>query len=202
MKVVWLLGDYTGKNKERQRQARQRKCDLVIDFHFNAADDARANGAEVWYRMYSIHSKRLAEILLCKICALGLKRRGVKVAHSQTRASFINAYPNDVIAVLLEPAFVTNRSDARKLHDGIFIKKLALAITNAIKQFAKEIEPYRKISVIGLSVGHLSKTSNPNDRGAKCAFGDFEADHAKELAVTVARYLSDSIEIDYPKQTT
>jgi hypothetical protein len=47
----------------------------------------------------------------------------------------------------------------------------------------------KKFAVIGLSVGHRYKTSNPNDKGAVCAFGDWEADHAEVLAKKVAELL-------------
>lgn len=188
VKVVWLTGDYTGK-KERQKQAERARCDVVIEFHFNASDNANASGAEVWYRMYSLLSKRLAEILLDKIASCGLKRRGTKAAVSATRAAFINAYPNTAYVVLLEPAFVTNRSDAARLHDPKFIAKLAEAIASGIREFALEIQKTKRINVIGLSVGHIGKTSNPRDKGARCVFGDFEADHASALAEQVAKLL-------------
>lgn len=188
MKVVWLTGDYTGK-KERQKQAERARCDVVIEFHFNASDNANASGAEVWYRMYSLLSKRLAEILLDKIASCGLKRRGTKAAVSATRSAFINAYPNTAYVVLLEPAFVTNRSDAARLHDPEFIAKLAEAIASGIREFALETQKTKRINVIGLSVGHIGKTSNPRDKGARCVFGDFEADHASALAEQVAKLL-------------
>jgi hypothetical protein len=41
-------------------------------------------------------------------------------------------------------------------------------------------------AVLGLDIGHKFKTSQPNDRGARCFYGDFEADHAEQLAKVVA----------------
>ena len=66
--------------------------------------------------------------------------------------------------------------------------KLANAIVACIRDFLKTVI-YRKFVVIGLSVGHKYKTSNPNDRGAACVFGDWEADHAEALAKKVAALL-------------
>jgi N-acetylmuramoyl-L-alanine amidase len=189
VKVVWLTGDYTGERKERQRQAKQAGCNLVIEFHFNAADNSSAHGAEVWYRQYSTPSKLLAERLLNAIGECGFARRGIKLATPQCRARFINAYANDILVVLLEPAFVTNQDDARKLHNQKVLAQLADKIANAIQQFARELR-YRPIEVIGLSVGHKYKTSQPNDRGAKCVLGDTEADHAEALARLVQQRLS------------
>jgi N-acetylmuramoyl-L-alanine amidase len=188
VKVVWLKGDYTGKNKERQRQAAKEKCDIVIEFHFNSADDKAASGTEVWHRRYSMFSRRLASILHDKITALGFKPRGVKSAVPTSRAAFINAYPTTCLVVLLEPCFVSNRSDAEKLHQGGFIDKLANAIVSGIQDFLKTVI-HRQFVVIGLSVGHRHKTSSPNDKGAPCVLGDWEADHAEALAKKVAAFL-------------
>jgi N-acetylmuramoyl-L-alanine amidase len=189
LKVVWLTGDYTGKRKERQRQAKQAGCDLVIEFHFNAADNPNAHGAEVWYRQYSTPSKLLAERLLYAIGECGFARRGIKLATPQSRAGFINAYASDILAVLLEPAFVSNRSDAQKIHNPKVLALLSDKIVGALRQFTRDL-PYRPIRVIGLSVGHKYKTSQPNDRGAKCVLGDTEADHAEALARLVQQRLS------------
>ena len=188
MKIVWLKGDYTGKNKERQRQAEKEKCDIVIEFHFNSAGDRAASGTEVWHRQYSMFSRQLASILHDKITALGFKPRGVKSAVPTSRASFINSYPPTCLVVLLEPCFVSNRSDAEKLHQDGFMDKLAGAIASGIRDFIKTAT-HREFAVIGLSVGHRYKTSNPNDKGASCVFGDWEADHAEDLARKVAELL-------------
>ena len=188
MKIVWLKGDYTGKNKERQRQAENEKCDIVIEFHFNSAGDRAASGTEVWHRQHSIPSRHLAKILHDRITNLGFKPRGVKSAVPTSRASFINSYPTICIVVLLEPCFVSNRSDAEKLHQDGLVDGLANAIVTGIKDFIKT-NANRKFAVIGLSVGHRYKTSNPNDKVALCVFGDWEADHAEVLAKKVAELL-------------
>lgn len=181
MRVIWLTGDYTGERRERQRQAAEKNCDIVIEFHFNSAANKTARGAEVWYRMYSIYSRRLAEILLDKMCELGLKRRGIYAATKDSRAAFINSYPNTAFVVLLEPAFVSNIFDAKRLHNKEFMEKLAKAIVDGLKAFADELK-HRTIEVVGLSIGHVGKMSNPYDKGALCVFGDYESDHARELA--------------------
>ena len=66
--------------------------------------------------------------------------------------------------------------------------KLASAIASGIGDFLKTVT-HREFAVIGLSVGHKYKTSSPNDRGAACVFGDWEADHAEDLARKVAKLL-------------
>ena len=187
MKIVWLKGDYTGKNKERQRQAAKEKCDIVIEFHFNASTNLDASGTEVWHRQYSLHSRELAKLIHDRIVSLGFRPRGVKSAVPLSRAAFINAYPRTALVVLLEPCFVTNRLDAQKLHQEGFMPQLADAVVTAINDFIAKTN--RRVQIIGLSVGHLWKTSNPSDRGARCLFGDFEAQHALSLAKLVAERL-------------
>jgi hypothetical protein len=66
--------------------------------------------------------------------------------------------------------------------------KLASAIASGIRDFLRTAT-HREFTVIGLSVGHKYKTSNPNDKGAACVFGDWEADHAEDLARKVAELL-------------
>ena len=188
MKIVWLKGDYTGKNRERQRQAEREKCDIVIEFHFNAADNSEASGTEVWHRQYSLPSRQLAKILHDRVVSLGFKPRGVKAAVQNSRASFINFYPRTCIVVLLEPCFVSSQRDAQKLHQDGFVDKLAEAIVAGVRDFVRTTAN-RQFRVLGLSVGHKYKTSNPSDRGARCVFGDFEADHAEDLAKKVAMLL-------------
>jgi len=160
----------------------------VIEFHFNSAGDKAASGTEVWHRQYSIPSRHLATILHDRITNLGFKPRGVKPAVQTSRASFINSYPPTCLVVLLEPCFVSNRSDAEKLHQDGFIDRLADAVVAGIRDFIKATAN-KKFAVIGLSVGHRYKTSNPNDKGAPCVFGDWEADHAEALAKKVAELL-------------
>jgi len=160
----------------------------VIEFHFNSASDPAASGTEVWHRQHSLFSRQLASILHDKITALGFKPRGVKSAVPTSRASFINSYPRTCLVVLLEPCFVSNRVDAEKLHQNDFMDKLASAIASGIRDFLRTAT-HREFTVIGLSVGHKYKTSNPNDKGAACVFGDWEADHAEDLARKVAALL-------------
>lgn len=168
MKVVWLKGDYTGRNKkERQRQAERERCDIVIEFHFNASDNASASGTEVWYHNHTVYSQKLAKILHDNIIALGFKPRGVKSAVDGSRASFINSYPRTCWVVLLEPCFVTKKEDAAKVHDEKFMQRLAEAIANGISKLVKE-NGLKTVNVIGLSVGHKYKTFNPIGKGAQC----------------------------------
>lgn len=182
MKIVWLTGDYVDAH-ERQRQAQMARCNLVIEFHFNSADDPRAVGSEVWYKPDSESSESLARSLMGAYRDLGLPRHGdgVMPAVRGTRAAWIRHYAMDT--VLLESLFVTNPNEARWIHNSENVEFLGRAIAGRVLAF---VAPD---ATVGLSVGHLFKSSSPNDRGARCALGDTEGEHNQALANVVARLL-------------
>lgn len=179
MKIVWLKGDYTVK-KERQQQAAEAGCDFVISFHFNSANDAKANGSEIFHNERGIAETLANRLLLTITKTLKTRARGVKRAIG-SRASFIRHY--HCPAVLLEPCFISNRTEAEKMHDVSIVRALGEEIANEV---AKWLPSSAKV---GIDIGHKFKTSAPDDRGARCFFGDYEADHAEQLAKVVAASL-------------
>lgn len=183
MKPIFLKGDYTGKNKERQRQAKVSGCDFVVSFHFNSANTPSASGAEIYHNDKELAQKIAQELIKRITKVLGNKVRGVKSAKG-TRASFINFY--HCPAVLLEPCFVSNPNEATKLHDVNVVRELAREIVEVLKLFLPAD------AVIGLDIGHKFKTSSPNDMGAACVAekGCSEAKHGEQLAKAVASLLT------------
>ncbi|MFA0748568.1 N-acetylmuramoyl-L-alanine amidase family protein [Fervidibacter sp.] len=178
MRVVWLKGDYVG-NHERQRQASKANCRLVLSFHFNAADP-KAQGSEVFSNGKGDADYIAAKLLHLITDILGTRSRGVKPA-AGSRAGFLRFYPCP--AVLMEPCFITNPEEANLVHDVQIVRQLGEAIADALVKWL----PYD--ATVGLDIGHKFKTSQPNDRGARCFYGDFEADHAEQLAKVVAASL-------------
>jgi len=178
MKIVWLKGDYVG-NHERQQQASKANCRLVVSFHFNAASNPQASGAEVYHNGKG-DAEPIANKLLTVITkVLGNRPRGVKSALG-SRAGFLRFY--HCPAVLLEPAFVSNLEEATMLHDVNVVRQLGEAIAEVLWRWL----PFD--AVLGIDIGHKFKTSSPNDRGARCVAlaNCFEADHAEQLAKVVA----------------
>lgn len=178
MRIVWLKGDYTGKKQERQKQAAKENCNLVISFHFNASRNPKANGAEVYHNGKGNAVVVANELLRVIVNTLGVKWRKVASA-SGTRAAFINAY--HCPAVLLEPCFITNAEEAVLIHDIKALRTLGEAIASQISKLS--------IPVLGIDIGHKYTTLSSLDRGARCVFGDYEADHAERLAKVVAASL-------------
>ena len=176
--IVWLTGDYS----ERARQAGKEHCTHSIDFHFNGFDQP-AFGGEVYYKNGSAAAQSLAAEIWARYLALGRPPHGSPVKNAQgSRAKYINGYPCH--AVLLEPLFITEQAQATWLRDPANLEALSLATANAIKAKTGAGD------VIGLSIGHLGKTSNPSDRGTASYFaGEWEGDYNKRMAQLVAKHL-------------
>ena len=186
---VELRGDYTGSGPaghERQEMAKKLGCVCVVDFHFNAAKDARENGGAVVYQKNSAASEDFAEAMWRQI-GTALPAHAAKPVRSTDdapRGAYINHY--SVPTILVEPLFLTNDDQAHWLHDtkGENLKKLAALMTSGIKgQFPSG-------GAIGLSPGHAYKTRLPNDRGGICRLGDFEVDHVLQIV----RLVKDELE--------
>ena len=89
-------------------------ADAAIELHFNAFRDPTANGTEMLHCAGSAEGKRLARGLLQSVTrTLGTKNRGLKPKIGWPFLSL-----TEMPAVVCEPAFASNRSDAWKLTKG------------------------------------------------------------------------------------
>lgn len=121
-------------------------ADVFMSIHINSATVAGAYGAEIWipnntgYLNQQTHgvSETIANSIIKKLEALGLYNRGVQMKdhpddhyedgstadyYAVIRASRKYGIP----AYIVEHAFITNPSDASKLADAAFLKKLGIA---------------------------------------------------------------------------
>lgn len=179
---LFLTGDYAVRGQPRQLQAQIERCALTIDFHFNS-NGSGALGGEVYFKDGDSKAKDFAKAVIDVFRGLNLPDHGdpLKPAGG-SRAAFIQAYAGP--AVLLEPLFISNPTQAAWIRDPANLAALGQGIARAIKAKTSSGDK------IGLSIGHLGKDSAPNDRGAKHAIEGWEADYAKRLAETVARHLA------------
>lgn len=179
---VFLTGDYGTKVKPRQMQAKAEGCALTLDFHFNS-NGSSAIGGEVYFKDGDTKAKEFAKAVIDVFRSLNLPDHGdpLKPAGG-SRAAFILAY--SCPAVLLEPLFISNPTQAAWIQDDANLASLGQGIARAIKAKTRDGDK------IGLSIGHLGKDSAPHDRGARHAIRGYEADYAKRLAETVARHLA------------
>lgn len=185
-KITWLTGDYANVTT-RQEQASQRGCAVAIDFHFNG-NGPNAKGGEVWYKPGNAAARALGQSIVDGYATLSLPFHGnepLKEAVQGNRASFIRHYACP--AVLIEPLFVSNPSDnqAGWIHDPANVEALAAMIAEALEEATDD-----ENALVGLSIGHLYKTSAPRDTGVDCVRGDTEAQHAKAVAEAVATILT------------
>lgn len=178
---VLLTGDYATRVKPRQIQAKAEDCALTIDFHFNS-NGSGAIGGEVYFKDGDAKAKNFAKAVIDVFRSLNLPDHGDPLKPAgDSRAAFILAYHGP--AVLLEPLFISNPTQAAWICDAANLASLGQGIARAIKANTDAGDK------IGLSIGHLGKDSAPEDRGARHAIEGWEADYAKRLAETVARHL-------------
>lgn len=144
--------------EERARIANEAETDIFVSIHLNA-DGPTAHGMEVWYfpeveqgplPPRAERSMSLAELILNRQVALGLRDRGLKLAGVDP--PWNNRRVPDVLrlttmpAVLTEVAFLTNSqlapdqtiTDEELLHDADFRGQVEQAIAAAIAEFFEQ----------------------------------------------------------------
>lgn len=116
---------------ERARRANAMHADLFISLHLNA-HEAGAEGATTFYFGGSRAGEALADRLQSELVRLDLK----------DCRSHARSYPvlreTRMPAVLVEPGFITNPDDEKKLRDQDFLGRVADAITRGVARYYDE----------------------------------------------------------------
>ncbi|WP_041315615.1 N-acetylmuramoyl-L-alanine amidase [Heliomicrobium modesticaldum] len=116
--------------QNRATVANGARADYFVSIHCNAADNAAANGTEVYCYKFGGKGEQLARtIARFLVPALGLRDRGVK------EANFYVLRQTVMPAVLIELAFITNRVEESLLRSPLFQAKAAEAIARGIGAF-------------------------------------------------------------------
>ena len=123
---------------KRARWAEKQEPDVLVSIHTNAGPPT-ANGTEAYYSTIASDpdSTSLAQFVVARVAALGLRNRGVK----QTNFNIINT--STVPSTLVEVAFHSNSqlaagqsiTDEDRLNDPAFRFLAAKAIADAIQDF-------------------------------------------------------------------
>jgi hypothetical protein len=170
---------YKGDYRQRQEQANKDKCVGYVEQHFNSSDDDEASYSVVvvganasqtsknWGRWYAAAVGREFH------CSLG-GDNGIQVGGFNGRGD-ANLRYTDMPAILLESLFCSNPSQAATIKRTAGQEQLARILCDSIQRF------FPKGGLLGFSVGHKYKTSNPDDRGAAVAGGGWEADYAEAV---------------------
>ena len=127
---------------KRARWAEKQEPDLMVSIHTNAGDPT-AHGSESFYSTQSPSpdSSLLAQSVLSRVVALGLRNRGMK----QQNFNVINTL---MPSALIEVAFHTNSqlatgqtvTDETRLHDSAFRFFAARAITDGIMDYYENVK--------------------------------------------------------------
>ena len=141
----------------RCRIAKNNHADIFVCLHNNAfgeGESAATNGVRVYHQNSSFYaavgaqSKKLAQILARRIAGCGLTNGGARTRYSDDRSRrdpsgkkgdyygvlFYNKTYR-IPAVIVEHAFMSNKSDAAKLKSEAFLKRLGQADAAAIAEY-------------------------------------------------------------------
>jgi len=113
---------------DRVNFAENHNADIFISFHYNALDRSSMSGTETYY--YSDHSKDLAQFIQKSIVSC-IKRddRGVR------KVKFYTISKTSMPAVLVEPAYITNRDEEDLIKDKKFEEEVSLAIFEGVRKY-------------------------------------------------------------------
>lgn len=114
---------------ERSRRANDLEADLFISIHLNSHEEAMAEGACTYYWRGSIAGERLADHVLGALVDLGISN-----CRSHPRAYQL-LRETRMPAVLVEPCFITNPDEERKLFEPHFRSSIADAISSAVRHY-------------------------------------------------------------------
>ncbi len=113
---------------DRPRLAKLQGATVFVSIHANAATRLAASGSETYY--LSPQSLMLAQMVQEELGRItGLPSRGVKTAN------FLVLRENDVPAVLIEVAYVSNVDDENRLRATVFRQRLAEAVVRGVQRF-------------------------------------------------------------------
>jgi N-acetylmuramoyl-L-alanine amidase len=178
---------YKGDYYARQVAANADKCDLYVEQHFNSSASQSANYAVVvtgynasqtsknWGRWYTRAVSQEFDVPIGG-------DNGLLVGGYNGRGDY-NLRFTDMPAILLEPFFVSNPQTAELIKSDAAQYRLATILTESIQRFLPNG------GLVGFSVGHKYKTSNPNDRGAAVFGGGNEADLAEAVLLKAQQQL-------------
>lgn len=177
---------YRGNYRWRQKQANRDDCAAYVEHHFNASINQAANYTLVitdylasetsknWARTYA---QFVSETFGTKVGGV----QGLKVGGYGGRGT--KSLKHTIMpAILLEPLFGSYPAHADIIKSDAGQDKLAKCLADSIRT------TFPNGGLIGFSVGHKGKTSNPNDRGATLYGGGNEADYA-EIVMEKAKVL-------------
>ncbi|MDQ3914502.1 MAG: N-acetylmuramoyl-L-alanine amidase [Actinomycetota bacterium] len=120
---------------ERARRANEIQGDLFVSLHLNEHEETTAEGASTYYFHTSAAGRALAEGIQESLVDLG-----VRDCRSHAR-SYTVLRETRMPAVLVEPVFVTNPDEAKRLEEPEFRASLAEAIASGVSRYYSSRAP-------------------------------------------------------------
>ncbi|MBN2089810.1 N-acetylmuramoyl-L-alanine amidase, partial [candidate division KSB1 bacterium] len=116
----------------RPKLARFVDADVLISMHFNSLPDGvnpyKNSGTSTYY--FQPHSYKLAQLIHNRLL------QSLKLPdHGLYNRSYVLTKPTDVLAVLVEPAFIIHPSEEMLIRTPEFQEKIAQAIVDALEEF-------------------------------------------------------------------
>ncbi|MFH1893190.1 MAG: N-acetylmuramoyl-L-alanine amidase [Candidatus Zixiibacteriota bacterium] len=182
---------YKGDYRERQETANDDHAVCYVEHHFNSWTDPSADyslavvGSNAskksceWGRWYA---KRVALEFGTKLGG----NDGLLQPEPGGRGDG-NLYYTDMKAILLEPLFVSNPTQAEIVKSEFGQARLARALVDSI------LWAFPEGGLVAFSVGHKYKRSEPNDRGAAVYGGGLEAEFAEQTLHRAEYILTDGL---------
>ena len=136
--------------------------ELAIDIHNNAGG---GDGAEAYYHYKGGKSKTLADNVLCEIVSIGQNSRGAKTKTNSAGKDYYGFIRNTKApAVIVECAFVDNKTDIKIIDTAAERKAVGIAIAKGILKTlgVKYVEPTPD-KLYRVQVGAFKERQNADD---------------------------------------
>lgn len=119
-------------SSERAARANELEGDLLLSIHLNTNEEPTAEGSSTYFFGGSRSGEALAERIQAELVALGLRD-----CRSHAR-SYAILRETRMPAVLVEPIFITNADEEKRLEDSEFRRVLAGAIVRGVRRYYDE----------------------------------------------------------------
>lgn len=186
IKVLRVTGEY----RDRQEAANKAGVDLYLEQHINSSTSDTPDYALGVVATNA--SERSKEVAMWYAAEAGARfdvggpddhdvgyGDGVRVGGRGNG----NLYYTNMPAVILEPWFASNPTQAKKMNTPSGIREAAELLAETVKMFVPEN------GSVALSVGHAGKPSRPNDLGAAIVGGGTEAGWSQKVVALAERLI-------------
>jgi N-acetylmuramoyl-L-alanine amidase len=119
-------------SSERARRANALDGNVLISIHLNSHDGSPAEGASTYFFGGSRSGEALAHRIQDELVSLGLRN-----CRSHAR-SYAILRETRMPAVLVEPVFISNEDEEKRLEDPEFVRALAGSIATAVRRYHEE----------------------------------------------------------------